>query len=231
MLPVLGSRVLSNLILKNTVISLTIIGLWPMFQGFEKVDKSWLFILTKESFLGLILAMTLCLPFWVVIAVGEFFDNQRGATISDSIDPVNGVQSSVFSSYLNFLFGAIFFTNNGMCLLVDVINKSYSIVPPESMIINFKWEAICSLLAILSLDSLIIAAPVMIVLMISELMLGVFARYCPQLNPFSLSLTVKSSIAIFIFIFYGFHSLSDKAFHLFSINLFLRFIPYSGNAS
>lgn len=225
MIPVLGGSVLSNIILKNTVISLTIIGLWPVFSDFDAVHASWLHVIASQSLLGLILATTLCLPFWVVIAVGEYFDNQRGATISDSIDPVNGVQSSILSSYLNFLFGAIFFSQNGMCVLVKAIHDSYSIAPPALMLSNIKWSAVGELLSSLAIESLIIAGPVMIVLMVSELLLGMFARYCPQLNPFSLSLTIKSSIAIFIFMLYGFDSLSHSAFHLFSVHPFHKFIP------
>lgn len=108
MLPVLGERVLSNLIIKNTIISLTIIGLWPCFETVLSPEQGWLIIIIKECIIGLILAFTLCMPFWVVIGLGEILDNQRGATISDSIDPVNGVQSSILSGFLNFAFGAIF---------------------------------------------------------------------------------------------------------------------------
>ncbi|WP_459448078.1 EscT/YscT/HrcT family type III secretion system export apparatus protein, partial [Erwinia amylovora] len=92
LLPVLGERVLSNLIIKNTIIALIIIGLWPCYAEALNPEQGWLILLLKECVIGLILAMTLCVPFWIVISLGEILDNQRGATISDSIDPVNGVQ-------------------------------------------------------------------------------------------------------------------------------------------
>ena len=224
MLPALGGRILSNLIVKNTVVSLVIIGLWPCFSETITLQEGWFFILVKEVLAGLILAMSLCLPFWVAIFVGELFDNQRGATLSDSIDPINGVQASVMSSFISFAFGAIFFANNGMRLLLDVLSESYSVFPPGKDFAAATWSGAGHLLMTLSKESIILAAPVLIIMMVSEVLLGVFSRYCPQLNAFSISLTIKSSIAFFVFLLYGIQSLSDKTFHLFSIVHFLKFV-------
>ncbi|KML20843.1 Surface presentation of antigens protein spaR [Leclercia adecarboxylata] len=223
MLPVLGERVLSNLIIKNAIISLTIIGLWPCFSQEIIPEQGWLIILVKECLVGLILALTLCIPFWMVIGLGEILDNQRGATISDSIDPVNGVQSSILSGFLNFAFGAIFFASGGILRLVEVMSQSYQILPRGSTLEGIHWEQAGMLIQQLIQNSILLAAPVMLVMMIAEMLLGVFARYCPQLNPFSLSLTIKSVIAFAVFMFYGFSALTEKSLHFFSISDFQRF--------
>lgn len=224
MLPALGDRVLSNLIIKNTIISLTIIGLWPCIATTLMPEQGWFYILVKECVVGMIMAFTLCIPFWVVIGLGEILDNQRGASISDSIDPVNGVQSSILSGFLNFAFGAIFFASGGMTLLMEVMVQSYQMLPRGSSLEGIRWEQAGQLVNVLMQNSILLAAPVMIVMMGAEMLLGVFARYCPQLNPFSLSLTVKSFIAFLIFIFYGFQSLSEKPLQMFSISGFRQFI-------
>ncbi|KFF67193.1 hypothetical protein IW01_17755 [Pectobacterium brasiliense] len=224
MLPVLGERVLSNLIVKNTIISLTIIGLWPCFEQLVSPEQGWLMVLVKEFIVGLILAMSLCLPFWIAIGLGEILDNQRGATISDSIDPVNGVQSSVLSGFLNFAFGAIFFAQSGMQLLMEVMAQSYRTFPRGSELEGFNWMEAGNLLVTLMQSSIMLAAPVLIVLMIAEILLGVFARYCPQLNSFSLSLTIKSFIAFIIFFLYGFQALSEKPLRMFSVTMFQTFL-------
>lgn len=225
MLPVLGERVLSNLIIKNTIISLTIIGLWPCLGTILDPEQGWLIVIVKECIIGLILAFTLCMPFWIVIGLGEILDNQRGATISDSIDPVNGVQSSILSGFLNFAFGAIFFASGGMRRLLEVMVQSYQILPRGSSLEGVHWEQAGHLLVVLMQNSILLAAPVMLVMMIAEMLLGVFARYCPQLNPFSLSLTIKSFIAFATFLFYGFHSLSEKPLQMFSLSGFKQFLP------
>lgn len=225
MLPVLGERVLSNLIIKNTIISLTIIGLWPCFETMINPEQGWFIILIKESIIGLILAFTLCMPFWVVIGLGEILDNQRGATLSDSIDPINSMQTSILSGFLNFAFGAIFFASGGMRLLMEVMVQSYQMLPRGSSLEGVHWQQAGHLLVVLMQNSILLAGPVILVMMVAEILLGVFARYCPQLNPFSLSLTIKSFIAFAIFLFYGFHSLSEKPLQMFSISGFQQFLP------
>lgn len=225
LLPVLGERVLSNLIVKNTIIGLVIIGLWPCFDQVLNPEQGWFILLVKECVIGLILAMTLCVPFWIVINLGEILDNQRGATISDSIDPVNGVQSSTLSGFLNFAFGAIFFASGGMSSLMEVLVQSYQVFPKGDNLVDFRWQAAGHLLMVLAEGSIMLAAPVMIVMMVAEILLGVFARFCPQLNPFSLSLTIKSFIAFIVFLFYGFNAISQKPLQLFSISFFQQFFP------
>ncbi|MCX8958709.1 type III secretion system export apparatus subunit SctT [Erwinia psidii] len=225
LLPALGERILSNLIIKNVVISLVIIGLWPCLGQEVRPEQGWLTLLVKECVIGLILAMTLCVPFWIAAVLGEIIDNQRGATISDSIDPVNGSQSSVLSGFLSFAFSAIFFASNGMHLLMEVLAQSYQVFPRGNELTGFVWLEAGRLLAVLMQVSILLAAPVLIVLMVSEVMLGVFARYCPQLNPFSLSLAIKSFIAFSVFLFYGFNALSEKPLKIFYVVTLQHFFP------
>lgn len=223
-LPVLGERVLSNLIIKNTVISLTIIGLWPCFETVISEGQGVFLLIVKESVIGLLLALTLCIPFWIAITIGEILDNQRGATLSDSIDPVNGTQSSVLSGFLSFTFGAFFFASGGMLRLIDMLCLSYKLLPRGSSVEGIRWEYAGQCVQIVMQNGLMLAAPVMVVMMVAEMLLGLFARYCPQLNPFSLSLTLKSIIAFVIFALYGFQAMTEKNLLLFSLDSFQGFI-------
>lgn len=224
MLPVLGERVLSGLVVKNTLIALTIIGLWPCFQEIVNPEQGWLIILVQEFIIGLFLAITVCIPFWVAICVGEILDNQRGATLSDSIDPVNGGQSSVLSGFMNFIFGAIFFSNGGVQLLLESMTESYHFLPQGGDLEQLNWQEVGVLLVTMIKSSIILSAPVLVIMMLSEILLGIFARYCPQLNPFSLSLTVKSFIAFAVFLLYGFFAMSEKTQQIFKIVALKNFI-------
>lgn len=223
MLPVLGERVLSNMIIKNMVVILIITGLWPCVEPVMAPEQGTFFLLLKEAIAGLVLAVTLCLPFWIAVTLGELLDNQRGATLSDSIDPVNGVQSSVMAGFMNFTFGAIFFAQGGARRIMDVFVQSYHIFPRGGDFSRFTVTEAGACLSLMMQNSIILASPVMIVLMVSEILLGLLARYCPQLNPFSLSLTIKSFIAFGIFLLYGFHTFSAKVLPLFSISTFTHF--------
>lgn len=110
-----------------------------------------------------------------------------------------------------------------MRLLVDVLAASYRVLPKGSELTEMNINETGQLLLLLMQGSIMLAAPVLIVMMLSEVLLGVFSRYCPQLNPFSLSLTLKSTIAFAVFLLYGFHSFTEKPVSLFSLQAFQRF--------
>lgn len=219
-LPAIGSQFLSSVILKNVIILMIIMVIWPLVYKDYSSEINLIVIIAKEILIGIILALSLSIPFWIVEAFGEFLDNQRGASMSENIDPVNGHQVSILSGFFNFTFSAMFYACHGIILLITSLIQSYQLFP-----IGSKWPAfnpylIGEIISIIMRNSIIIAGPVLITLMLSEILLGVFAKYCSQLNPFSLSMSVKSVIAIIIFYIYGFHAMSEKALPLFSINLF-----------
>ncbi|EDT6893110.1 TPA: type III secretion system export apparatus subunit SctT [Salmonella enterica subsp. enterica serovar Frintrop] len=214
LLPVFGSRILSNIIVKNVVITLAIIGLWPIIN-FSLIDKQHkILILCNEVVIGLVLALITCIPFWIVSSVGELIDNQRGATISDSIDPLHGIQSSILSGFLTFFYAALFFCLGGGKLVITILSDSYNLLPVGAGINKINFTGAGLILDNLVKVSIILASPVMIIMMLSEILLGVLSKYCPQLNPFSLSLTIKSILAFCIFIFYGLFSITQKHFNV-----------------
>lgn len=220
LLPIFGDRILSGLVVKNTLIAVVIIGLWPCLLNEINTEQGWFYLLAKELVIGLLLGVSLCLPFWIVTSVGELIDNQRGATLSDSIDPVNGGQSSVISGFLNFTFGAIFFANGGVKIILESMIYSYEILPRGNNIIFNELYNVGGLIIFLVKNAIILASPVLMIMMITELLLGVFAKYCPQLNPFSLSLTLKSIISFFVFLLYGFTAIAEKPIEFFLMPMF-----------
>ncbi len=67
---------------------------------------------------------------------------------------------------------------------MEVMVQSYEMLPRGSSLDGIRWEHAGVLLQVLMQNSIMLAAPIMLVMMTAEMLLGVFARYCPQLNPF-----------------------------------------------
>jgi type III secretion protein T len=57
---------------------------------------------------------------------------------------------------------------------------------------------------------LAISAPVVATLLLSEALLGLLARFAPQMNAFSVSLTVKSAVALLVLLLYFGSYLPDE---------------------
>ncbi|EFV8664341.1 TPA: type III secretion system export apparatus protein Spa29/SpaR, partial [Shigella flexneri] len=155
------------------------------------------FLMFKEIIVGLLLSFCLSLPFWIFHAVGSIIDNQRGATLSSSIDPANGVDTSELAKFFNLFSAVVFLYSGGMVFILESIQLSYNICPLFSQC-SFRVSNILTFLTLLASQAVILASPVMIVLLLSEVLLGVLSRFAPQMNAFSVSLTIKSLLAIFI---------------------------------
>ena len=126
MLPFLNSNVINNTI-RIPVVMLFGMALYPGHENFilELPLLEKLALVSKEVFIGLLLACLICTPFWIIHAVGCIIDNQRGATISSSIDPVSGVDTSELANFFNLFCTVIFLNTGGMVLMLETIHKSY----------------------------------------------------------------------------------------------------------
>ncbi|AOJ73621.1 MULTISPECIES: type III secretion system export apparatus subunit SctT [Burkholderia] len=202
LLPFLNDRTIVNGMLKNTIVFAVIVGLWPSFaHPHSSSGGALLGIALTEGAAGLVLGVGLSLPFWVATAIGELIDNQRGATISDSIDPATGVEASAFAPFVSLFYAAAFLQQGGMLTIVEQLESSYAAVPTGALF-NVDLSRIGTLLNDLVAHGLALGAPVLIVMFLTDALLGLFARFCPQVNAFSLSLTVKSIVAFSVFHLY-----------------------------
>lgn len=202
LLPFFNSSTLTGAI-RLPVAMLIGVALWPYagapIAGFDNV---WFYIVIgKELAVGLIIACFLCLPIWALHAVGSFIDNQRGATLSSSIDPLSGVDTSELANFFNLFSAVIVLQSGGLLLLLEVFKESYGLWEPYQLSVP-GLTPVFGFLYLLVSNALILASPLIVVFLLTELCLGLLARFAPQLNAFALALTVKSIIAFFLLIIY-----------------------------
>ncbi|VVE36858.1 EscT/YscT/HrcT family type III secretion system export apparatus protein [Pandoraea horticolens] len=208
LMPFLNDRVLANGVIRNCLIVVVIFGLGPRVPN-ATGSVSLLGLCMSEALVGITLGVTLALPFWVATAIGELIDNQRGATISDSIDPATGVEASVLGPFVSLFYAAAFLQQGGMLMIVQALYNSYRHMPVGMMPHADAWR-FGVVLTDLVAKSISLAAPVLIVMFLSDILLGIFSRFCPQANPFSLSLSVKSIVAFLVFHLYFMRAAPDQ---------------------
>lgn len=170
-------------------------------------------LVLQEAAVGVMLGCLLSWPFWVMHALGCIIDNQRGATLSSSIDPANGIDTSEMANFLNMFAAVVYLQNGGLVTMVDVLNKSYQLCDP----MNECTPSLPPLLTFINQvaqNALVLASPVVLVLLLSEVFLGLLSRFAPQMNAFAISLTVKSGIAVLIMLLYFSPVLPDNVLRL-----------------
>lgn len=163
-------------------------------------------IYLKESLIGFVIGYLASMVFWIGDSIGFFVDNQRGASMAMAFDPMVGEQTSPLGMMIGKAVVALFVTIGGLLALLTVIFQSYLLWPAFSFTPDLHAYFPAEILAIfddLIRQSLLYAAPVMMILFFSEFGLGLMNRFAPQLNVFFLSMPIKSGIAMFLFVIYA----------------------------
>ncbi len=171
----------------------------------------WLFALAafREALIGFLIGFFGAIPFWVAENVGNFIDNQRGATMGEVYSPLSGTQVSTTGIFFTQIVTTVFFVGGAVFLFLGALYKSYAVwpvfVPGSVPSLDFAPNAPLQVLGTLDgmlRTTVIIAAPVIIVMFLATIGLGFVNRTAPQLNVFFLSMPIKSAIGVALLIVY-----------------------------
>jgi len=167
----------------------------------------WMFAVAaaKEAMIGFLIGFFAAIPFWVAENVGNFIDNQRGATMGEVYSPLSGTQVSTTGIFFTQIVSTVFFVSGAVLLFLSALYKSYAIWPVFTEGLSFAQDAPLQVLGALDgmlRATVVISAPVIIVMFLATLGLGLVNRTAPQLNVFFLSMPVKSALGVAMLIVY-----------------------------
>lgn len=159
----------------------------------------------KETLIGLTIGLIGALIFWGVEAIGFFIDNQRGASMASSMNPLSQSDSSPVGVLLYQAFLVYFFVSGAFLAFLTVLYDSYLIWPIGSFEPQLRLEDTALYLG--QLDRLmyftvLLSAPVIIVMFLAEMGLALVSRFAPQLNVFFLAMPIKSAVGLLLLIVY-----------------------------
>lgn len=158
-------------------------------------------IVLKEILIGVAIGYTFSVVFWALEGAGHVIDAKIGSTTAQLVDPITGQQTTLLGAYLGRLAGYLFAAFGGLTLFVDLLLSSFAVWPVLDRFPDLT--AVGSLFFVERFDQLmrlmlLLAAPALCLLTLLEFGLGFMNRYAPQLNVFTLSMPLKSLLAVFI---------------------------------
>ena len=147
---------------------------------------------THEVVAGLIIGIFLQLALQAAMMAGAIIDLQAGLGMSQTLNPVSGISSTVLSQYKFMLAVVIFLVMNGPPLMLQAFADSYGALPSFDAIHLPRLHAeLVSAVGRMSLVALQIAAPVMAVGIVVDAALGVVNKAVPQMQVFMVGLPAK----------------------------------------
>lgn len=156
-----------------------------------------LIICSKEIILGLIIGFIATLIFNAVKGSAHMIDFGIGFSMSSYYDPSTASNSTVLERLFNWIALILFLTFNFHHVLIEAIIKSFEIVPPGAM--NFGSNVFSHLVSVFAhsfLISIQLAAPILIVLFLTDFTLGLISRAVPQIHIFILGMPIKVLVGL-----------------------------------
>ena len=204
----LGPNVLGGALARNAIAVALALAVYPLVGAQLAAVSLSAFVLSgiamKEFLLGLVSGAFVMVLFWAIQGVGNFIDNQRGATMASSADPLVGAQSSPLALFMTQSMVAVFFAAGIFLTFLEGLYTSYAVWPVSSFYPVDGSAAIDLAVAQFALAVelvVLVGGPVVIAMFLSELGLGFVGRFAPQLNVFFLAMPVKSAVASLMLVF------------------------------
>jgi len=156
-------------------------------------------LVLREVMVGLTLAFITQIIFAAVELSGQIVGLQMGFSIASVIDPTMGNQMQIMSVMQSLLATLFFFSLNIHHVFIRAIVDSFSVIPLGGWKMS---EALIHFLIKVTTDVFILgvrlAAPVMVALLLTSVVLGIMARAFPQMNVFMVSFPLNIGLGFMV---------------------------------
>ena len=207
-LPAMSDSMITGTARRVAILAFAALVLPHVLAGMPPGEPSMLalgVVAVKEVVIGVLIGFFASVPFWIAENIGNFIDNQRGATMGEVYSPLSGTQVSTTGIFFTQLVSSIFFASGAVFLVLGAVYSSYLVWPVFASAPALASDAPAQILG--SLDSMlqitvVISSPVIILMFLATLGLGLVNRTAPQLNVFFLSMPIKSALGVAMLIIY-----------------------------
>lgn len=190
-----------------TMIISSVVPAAPKDMGSYNYVLSIVLNLLAGMFVGFLTSQVL----YIVQVAGEIMDNQLGLNSVSLFDPTLG-QTTTLSLFFKTFAIVLFLYCGGMEMTLITFLKSFEIFPLTAVdFTTFQIDIpqIIELTGKVITVGIIASSPIIVVILFMDVVLGLMSRAASQINPFSLSFSLKPVIgALVLVLIYPF--LKDK---------------------
>ncbi len=173
---------------------------------------SWIVLLGKEFIIGLMLGFVSYAVISAMYIAGQLIDMRIGFGMVNVFDPVSNIQIPITADFYIILTTLFMLVTDGHHLLIYALAQSFEKLPIGTAAFSTTLiDQMIRLVGIVFDIGFKIAAPVTVVIMITDMALGIIAKSVPQMNVFMLGMPVKVILGLLMIFFAmtSFHALLD----------------------
>ena len=182
-------------LLLGLAIAIAITPALPAIPAVDPASGQGLLILAQQMIIGYAIGFSLRLVFTAIDMAGTMISNQMGLGFATAYDPQSASQTAVISEFLGMLALLIFLAINGHLMVIATLTQSFTALPiGTSAAANGTWLNIANAGGIIFSSGVLLALPVVVALLITNIALGVLGRVAPQLNLMAIGFPVTLAL-------------------------------------
>ena len=140
-------------------------------------------ILCGELILAGLFAFALQVLFGAFQLAGQLIGFQMGIAMAQVMDPSSGHQESIIGGFFNMLVLLVLFAAGGHRLLIKAVVESFLIIPIGSFRLDtVLYQPVLELSGKLFIVGVKVAAPIIVAILLTQLGMGLTAKFAPQIN-------------------------------------------------
>jgi flagellar biosynthetic protein FliR len=187
----------------RTKIALTVllaIGLMPSVVVPPAVDAGMLSaFIAREMAIGLALGLTVRALVGGVEFAGHLSGHQMGLTYAATVDPSSGAKHTVVTSMFNMLAVMTLFSIDGHHTILRALAASYNGLPVGTGSVDASLlAAVRQTLELVFVTAARLAAPIIVVLLIVEIVIGFISKVSPGLSFMVIGYPVRMILGLFV---------------------------------
>ena len=163
-----------------------------------QTDAQVLTELVVQAVVGVMLGFVVSLFVTTVVAAGSLIDLFSGLNLPQAIDPLSQQQTAIFGQFYNLVLSALLFTTGAVLVIVGGFMKSFAAVgtsfpptTPGALAQTVTGDVVTFFAAAVEM-----AAPVIVVLFCTQILLALLAKAAPQINVFVFGMPLQILVAL-----------------------------------
>jgi len=159
-------------------------------------------ICIKETGLGMILGFSTAIFFSIFYTAGKIIDTQMGFQMGGLYDPQMNSKVPISGNLLYVFAFLIFIQLDGHLKLIKILHDMFITVPVmggrlDAAIVNILLNGFYSSFVF----AVKLVLPVVLIMLITQFILGVIVKFVPQINVFIIGIPLKIAIGLIVLFF------------------------------
>jgi flagellar biosynthetic protein FliR len=153
--------------------------------------------IAAEALVGLALGFVIQIAFAAPLVAGELIGGSMGIGFANMIDPNSGRSSPAIGQFLSILLTLLFLSLDGHLVLVDMVMRSYTALPPGAAWMTAgQMRDIALFGGYAFMAGLLLALPVGFLLLALNIVVGMLSRSAPAMNLFAVGMPASLAVGV-----------------------------------